>query len=350
MSEAWRNLSSGTAKAGWLMVAFVVLVGALTSSELAVVAALDARARQYHDAGASIRILKADGGVDAQRCDVLPSTNGIASAGALRSMAPVAVSSLSGLTTPAFEASRGFQALLGVDEEADHGALISESLARRWGVLAGDRIATDGGQMRIAAVFRYPENDGRDSRLANAVLFPSLGQAAFDECWADVWPSTAAFDSLIRTAMVSQSNGGSVVIASLNPSLGQVFTGPSDYSNRVTRFAPSAAAVLGLALGLIGSLRRRLEYASALHAGVPGHQLNLISLTETACWATLAAIITAGFGAGAVLLAMPSIAGTLLGNVALTCVSGAVGAVSGALLVTALVKERKLFVYFKQRT
>lgn len=96
--EAWRNVAGGAARAGWLTSAFVLLIGLLSLAELATVSGLDLRARQYHDAGASIRILKVERAVDAHRCDMLPVTDGIVSAGALRSMAPLGISSLRGLT------------------------------------------------------------------------------------------------------------------------------------------------------------------------------------------------------------------------------------------------------------
>lgn len=105
------------------------------------------------------------------------------------------------------------------------GPLISEPLAKRWDVRAGDTVATDQGQMRIAAVFAYPDDDGRDTGLANAILLPALGQPDFDECWADVWPSAAGFDSLIRPSLAVESKDASASIMTLNASRGQYFYG-----------------------------------------------------------------------------------------------------------------------------
>lgn len=348
--EAWRNVAGGAARAGWLTSAFVLLIGLLSLAELATVSGLDLRARQYHDAGASIRILKVERAVDAHRCDMLPVTDGIVSAGALRSMAPLGISSLRGLTTPAFEVSRGFQAVLGLDDALEPGALISEPLAKRWDVRAGDTVATDQGSMRIAAVFPYPDNDGRDTRLANAVLLPALGQSDFDECWADVWPSTAGFDSLIRTSLSLESKDASASIMTLNPCLGQYFSGAAEYRDRVTRFMPLGAALVGCGLGIVGGVRRRLEYASGLHAGISPTHLSLISLTEVAGWAGFSALTTTAIAAVISRVATPSIADAMVGHLFFIGGAGALGAVAGAMLVTASTREAKLFKYFKQRS
>lgn len=350
LREAWRNLTSGAAHAGWLVLAFVTLVGSLAVADLMAVSSLDLRARNYHEAGASIRVLKAERGIDALRCDVLPSSDGIVSAGALRTVPAVGIDALGGLPTPAFEASRGFQMLLGVDNALEAGVLVPEPLARRWQVQAGDTVSTDQGQMRIAAVFRYPDNDGRDSRLTNAIILPGVGESYFDECWADVWPSTAAFDSLIRTSLVAGSKDSSGMILALNPTMGQYFTGATEYKERVTRFVPFAAAVVGGAIGVLGGARRRLEYASALHAGVRPQDLLQISLTEAACWAGFSWLMTAAICTATARIAMPDIAHAMLGHILVAAGTGALGAVAGSLMGTASSREAKLFKYFKQRT
>jgi hypothetical protein len=119
LQEAWRNLKSGAAKAGWLSGALILLVTLLSVAELSTIAALDQRARNYHDAGGSVRVLKVEAGIDPQRCDALPTTNGILSAGAVRTVAPIGIRSLSGITTPTFETTLGFQTVLGLDTTLD---------------------------------------------------------------------------------------------------------------------------------------------------------------------------------------------------------------------------------------
>ncbi|MEZ2390558.1 hypothetical protein AB6813_13605 [bacterium RCC_150] len=289
-------------------------------------------------------------GIDAQRCDLLARSHGIPAAGALRAVTALGIDAFRGLPTPTFEASPGFGVLLGVDVALDTGVLIPEPLAKRWEVQAGDSVATDQGMMRVAAVFHYPDNDGRDSRLTNAIILPTVGASAFDECWADVWPSTAAFDSLIRTSSVSGTNDANGIVLALNPSMGQYFTGAVEYQERVTRFLPFAAAATGCAVGAVGGARRRLEYASALHAGVTPNDLQRIALTEAAAWAGFSSLITAASAAGAAWAVMPAIANAALGHILVASGAGALGAVAGTLMLVASCRESKLFAYFKRRS
>jgi hypothetical protein len=348
--EAWRNIQSGAAKAAWLSVALILLVTLLSVAELSTVAALDQRARNYHDAGGSVRVLKVEAGIDPQRCDALPATSGIHSAGALRTVAPIGITSLAGITTPTFETTLGFQAILGLDATLDPGVLISEPLAKRWQIRAGDTLATDQGPMPVAAVFPYPEDDGRDSRLANAILFPSLEKGTFDECWADVWPSTAAFDSLIRASQGTGSGQAAASVTTLNPRLGQVFTGADEYLDRITRFAPAAAGAIGVAIGLLGGTRRRLEYASSLHAGVSARHLTLISLVEATVWGGISALVATAIATLIARFGTPLIANALYGHLLVTSGAAVLGAVTGSLLVAASSRETRLFKYFKERS
>lgn len=350
LREAWRNIHSGAAKAGWLAAALILLVTLLAVAEISTIAALDQRARNYHDAGGSVRVLKVEAGIDPQRCDALPTTNGILAAGAVRTVAPIGITSLAGITTPTFETTLGFQAILGLELPLDSGVLISEPLAKRWQIHAADTLETDQGPMPVAAIFPYPEDDGRDTRLANAVLIPTLGQGTFDECWADVWPSTAAFDQLIRASQATSPGEAAASIATLNPTLGQVFTGAEEYQDRITRFTPAAAAAIGLAIGFVGGARRRLEYASSLHAGVSARHLTLITLVEATVWAGTSALVATAGAAFIARFGTPWVAEALYGHLLVTGGAGAIGAITGSLLVAASSREARLFKYFKERS
>lgn len=347
--EAWINIQSGAAKAGWLSVALILAIGLTSIAELWTVSALDSRAREYHAAGASIRILKTESSVDPQRCDALVKTSGIQTAGALKTADPIGISSLPGVTTPAFATTLGFQTVLGLDTALNQGVLISEPLAQRWKVRAGDTLETDQGPIDVAAIFPYPEDDGRDSRLTNAVLIPSLGEGLFDECWADVWPSTASFDPLLRASQGAGTVEAATTVSILNPTLGLVFTGAEEYQNRLTRYAPVTSAALGLTIGFMGGARRRLEYASSLHAGVASQDLTLIALVESALWSGSAGTLgTAGILLGA-RYGEPMVAGSLMGHLLTIGALGALGAITGSLLPATLSRENRLFKYFKER-
>jgi hypothetical protein len=136
----------------------------------------------------------------------------------------------------------------------------------------------------------------------------------------------------------------------LNPSLEQYFAGAAEYRDRVTGFTPLGAALVGCGLGIVGGVRRRLEYASGLHAGLSPTHLSLISLTEVACWAGFSALTATAIAAVISRTATPSIADAMVGHLFFIGGAGALGAVAGAMLVTASTWEAKLFKYFKQRS
>lgn len=346
--EAWLNVESGAAKAGWLVIALILAITLASCAEVWTVASLDKRARDYHAAGASIRVLKTESTVDPRRCDALSKTRGIESAGAMKAASPIGISSLPGITTPAFETTPGFQTVLGLESALNQGVLISEPLAKRWKIQAGDTLETDQGPINVAAIFLYPESDGRDSRLANAVLIPSLGEGLFDECWADVWPSTAAFDSLLRASQGTVGEAAATV-STLNPTLGLVFKGADEYQNRLTRYAPATAAALGLTLGLLGGARRRLEYASSLHAGVSRRDLTLITLVEAGIWSSAGGLAASAGVLLAACFSAPMIATALYGQILTIGLAGTLGAITGSLLAATLSRESRLFKYFKER-
>ncbi|MGP0224500.1 hypothetical protein [Paenarthrobacter sp. NCHU4564] len=349
LREAWRNVQSGAAKAGWLSLALILAITLSSWAEVWSVAALTDRAMDYHDAGASVRILKTESNVDPQRCDALAQTNGIQSAGAITPSPGIVMASIPGVVTPAFETTPGFPTVLGLETTLDQGVLISKPLAERWKIRPGDTLETDQGPMRVAAVFPFTETDGRDSRLANAVLIPTLEHRRFEECWADVWPSTAAFDTLLRASQNPGANDSAATVVTLNTTLGLVFSGADEYQNRLSRFAPLFSAVLGLVIGLVGCTRRRLEYAFSLHAGVASFDLTLIALTESAAWAGVGGLSAV---AGILLttqIVAPLIANALYGQVLTIGAAGILGAITGSLLVSAYSREARLFTYFKER-
>lgn len=350
LREAWRNVQSGAAKAGWLSTALILVISLTSWAELCTVAVLDARARDYHGAAASIRVLKTEGTVDPQRCDALAKTSGVQSAGALKSVPSIGISSLPGITTPAFETTLGFQTVLGLEKDLKQGVLVSEPLAKRWQIGSGDTLETDRGPVNVAGVFPYPESDGRDSRLANAVLIPTLSQGPFDECWADVWPSTAAFDSLLRASQRAGNTDGPAMVSTLNATRGAMFNGADEYQNRLTRCAPLASGLLGLVIALLGGHRRRLEYASSRHAGVARADLTLVALVESAVWAGASCLIAMAFVLLTARLGVPAIAVPLYCEVVLIGAAGFLGATTGGLLAAAASREGHFFKHFKERS
>jgi hypothetical protein len=116
----------------------------------------------------------------------------------------------------------------------------------------------------------------------------------------------------------------------------------------VTRFAPLAVAMTSGLLGFVAVRRRRLQLASARHAGVRVPPLLLQSVVETAIW-TLAGGAVGVVGVLALLtLSSPGEAGAVL-PIGLRALSGAGATLLGAALATLSIRERHLFVYFKGR-
>src|SRR5690606_8425953 len=79
---------------------------------------------------------------------------------------------------------------------------------------------------------------------------------------------------------------------------GTSFAGADLLAGHTTRYAPAAAAIIGVILTLGSARLRRLELAAARHLGVTRTALTCQILIETACWAPIA-----GLAAGAATVA-----------------------------------------------
>lgn len=350
LREAWRNIASGTSRAALLAVTLGVLLAALSVGDAVAVDRLDAQAQAYRASAAAIRIATAPKAINAQACEALGKVEGIPAAGALRESTALALSALGNLTLPAFDVTPGLLRVVGASNADAPGAFVSSTLATRWGVEPGDIVATDRGSLTIAGVFPYTERDGRDPRLANAVLLPALVMGRFDACLAEVWPSTSTRDGLLRgTADGVDGKPGGASVSLLNESFGRNWEGSADFAARVTRFAPIGAAVLGTVIGAGAALRRRLEFAAALHAGLTSGRLAVIVAGETMMWASSAALGSFVAVSGIGIILFRGTLGTALVAASLTCAAGALAAIAGASMATCAVRERHLFRHFKNR-
>ncbi|MFT4050991.1 MAG: hypothetical protein QM677_01935 [Microbacterium sp.] len=347
-SEAIRNLLTGTSKAGLFALVLAIIGVALAAIDLTAITGQQARARVFDGAGASIRVLAVEQGVDPVACDALTLNPAITASGALASATAITLSAAPRNPITAYTATTGLAAVLGVTSQAD-GVWISEDLATTLGVRTGSVLPTTTGLLTIAGTYAWPD-DGRDARLAYAIISPTPTNGDFSECWARTWPLTTAADDLIRAAAVSTAGSGEALnIAQLNNSYGAVYDAYADYQNRATRYAWVGTAVAAFVLGFTAARRRRLEYASALHAGQSRTAQIAGVAIETLTWAGVAAILSIGathalaawFATDdAILLAEIQLTGPLTAIVTAT-----VGAVIGA----ALTRETHLFRYFKER-
>lgn len=350
VSEAWRNVTTGTTRATLFAAVLVVVVGSLAAVDVRAVVGVIEGAREYRDAGASVQILEATGQVDGARCEALAGVDGVNAAGALRTGAPLRALNLPSSELTGFEATPGLLGALDRGRVAGVGLWLSADLAEALGATVGDSIATSTGPARVSAVYPYPD-DGRDRALGYAAVAPVPAAGLFDSCWVEIWPVDPETATLLRTVVVADpSSEVQPTQKQLNGRLGATYDASAEFSGRLTKPAPVAAAVLGLALGFVAVRLRRLELAAALHARVPRTALTWQVLLETAAWTGAGIVVTVpvlwwlAAGAGP---AADQVSTWVLGMRTVLAGAGAVlvGAVVGALTT----REKHLFKYFKER-
>jgi len=345
--EAWRNTVSGSARSLTLALSLGVLVMLLAAADNGAVAHLLRQAADYRSKGASVTILIAEGLVDGHRCDRLADLPGVRAAGAIRATSDrITGTVLPTAPIPVSESTAGFLEIVREAPRAS-GVLLGPDAADAFGIDAADEIVTASGTTPVAGTYDYPD-DGRRRGLSYAAIAPTADSASFDECWVDAWPQDDGIvAALLTTARPATEDRAKPEIAQLNSTLGRSFDGAAAFASRPTRFAAGAAAAGGLALGLLGVRLRRLQLASALHAGVSRRGLLAISVLEACGWVALC---------GAVVVPGTVIAAHALGGSAESYtlgwgvfVAGAAGAFAGTCAGVATTHERHLFRYFKAR-
>jgi hypothetical protein len=350
LSEAARNVSTGTTGALVLTLLLGTVCAALSLVDASSIENLREKAKAFVSTRASVRVLNAQGRVDPGACERLPQSGTIRTAGALHQAAPLTLSAAPANSIPTFTVTPGLGAVLGVRAVSDSGVWMSQDLARTLGATPGQRLSTTRGGTVLAGTFAWP-NDGRDNRLAYAVLQPvSISDTAMDECWADVWPSTDAADDLLRSATFVRPNSTEpMTIGQVNNVLGAVLDPEREFRSRPTRYALPGCLAGGLLLGFVAVRRRRLEYSGALHSGQGRRAQVTTALLETAVWALGGAVVSAS----ALSLALTWPGGTLPHDTFALDVRGpligALGGGLGALAALALIREDHLFRYFKER-
>ncbi|WP_227748784.1 hypothetical protein [Oerskovia douganii] len=350
VSEAWRNVATGTTRAALFAAVLVVVVGSLAAVDVRAVVGVIEGAREYRDAGASVQILEAPGQVDGARCEALTGVDGINAAGALRVGSPLRALNLPSSELTGLEATPGLLGALDRGRVAGAGLWLSADLAEALGVTTGDSIATNAGPARVGAVYPYPD-DGRDRALGYAAVAPVPATGLFDSCWVEIWPVDPETAILLRTALVADpSSEAQPTQKQLNGRLGATYDASAEFADRLTKPAPVAAVVLGLALGLVAIRLRRLELAAALHARVPRAALTWQVLLETAVWSGVAVIVAVPalwwFAAG-VGLPTDQVSTWILGM--RTVLAGAGAVLIGAVAAALTTREKHLFKYFKER-
>ncbi|MEE1295647.1 MAG: hypothetical protein UHD09_02080 [Bifidobacterium sp.] len=209
---------------------------------------------------------------------------------------------------------------------------------------------SDGTTVRIAGIYESPD-DGRSVSTSYALVQPVAADGAFDQCVVKAWPVPDGIESLVLASVgeVSGNADDQPRVRQANTRLGASLDSTALFATRATAVMTLVAAVGGAALGFVAARLRRLEFASALHCGVPKAALVTQMVVETGCWALCAAVI-----ATPLLAVIPWLwSGDTPGQIALLCVrplgAAVVGSLAGGVLVTVAVRERHLFRYFKDR-
>ncbi|MDR3152258.1 MAG: hypothetical protein LBT85_02190, partial [Bifidobacteriaceae bacterium] len=135
----------------------------------------------------------------------------------------------------------------------------------------------------------------------------------------------------------------------LNTTNGFDFSGLDDYNSRTTQNIFFIILLISVFIGFAAIIIRRIEFASAMHAGVKKTKVLLQVLAESALWIVPSVIITlpvifyfAIFESDGDILSFVNIAFRII-------VSGVFGALLGVVLAALSVREKSLFKYFKGR-
>ncbi|MFC8190042.1 hypothetical protein ACFUMH_00115 [Cellulomonas sp. NPDC057328] len=347
LSEAWRDLVTGTTRAATLALVLAVGAGALAVLDARATVDVLRHAADFRAAGASTWVLEDRANVDGARCDGLTGVAGMR-AGAVRQGDGLRARALPSSLLTVWEVTPGLLgAALGRPVDAGPGLWLSVDLAETLGVTAGGTLATTSGDARVAGTYTWPD-DGRARSLGYAVVAPVAATGTFDACWAHTWPPDADTAALLHfttgSATTSQPS-----LRQLNASLGEQMDVPGLLAARVTRWAPAAATVLGLALGWVGVRARRLQVAAALHARVPRAHLAWQLLVEAAGWVAVAAVVAAAACGWAAAAGNPDPGGGVWLGALRTVGAGCGAALLGTLTAAVTTRERHLFRYFKDR-
>lgn len=348
--EAVRNLRAGVGGSPWLA---VVLVLAASVAVIAPQWALldgDARAREYRDAGAATLIVQDSGRIDGARCESYLSLPNVMAAGAIREVIDgVRLDLLPSTSVRYFETTPQFAGVLGAEPEGA-GVMLSADVADAVGASSGGSMLLGDSHVPVASVFDYP-NDGRVTGLGFAITGDvPAGSGLFDECWITVWPQTTDIEGLASYLTVpggSADSQSELRLQQANSSLGVQFTiGPS---RQVWEYAAPVGMAAAALAALVFVRVRRLELASARHVGVRVADQAAVLVTEAISVSVVAVAVVAPVVAYLTVAVQPEAAASLGWYALRGAVAVLVGALLGALIGLAGVRERHLFRYFRER-
>lgn len=357
LREAWRNAYAGVTHPMISMLVFVVVIGGLGAVQAFSVVQVNRDAEHWRAIGASTQIVQLAGRIDGARCDGLSKVPGIAASGAVREGPSLQLAALPSTTFSTFEGTPGLANVLGVRKSEDTvrtGTWVSSDLAETLGISMSSALRLDtveGNSIGVSGEYNYPE-DGRMPTLAYNVVSEVPSTGTFDSCWVELWPEDGALGALL-TFPVSVNGLGAddstPKIQQLNASEGPTFNGPARLERIPSWLFLGAGVLSGVSIGFTLTWVRRLELASALHAGISKISLCLQLMTES----ILSAVPAVFLSLSAVLLLVTTDnpgspwPAYLVG--AGVVISGFVAVLLGAVTSTLMVSEDRLFQYFKTR-
>lgn len=363
LDEAWRDITSGTTHAALFALVLAVLVVAGCATEATSLARIDSERASFVASGSSTYVLTYTGHVSATACDRLGSAEGVLAAGAVRqSSSRLTMAKLPSTTVPTWDATPGAIRLFASSDsdsapqlsaEDYEGVWMSSQAAQATGAAARtEQPLAGGGTVQVRGIYPFPD-DGRDTASFSYAALQSVPAQSdgFDACIVKTWPVPSDIQSLLMytVARASSDSGDYPVMSQLNATRGSQFRPEDEFAGRISAWAPLVLAVAGALVGFISVMLRRLELASAMHAGVPKIAMMVQMLVEGAAWALAATMI----GLAAIAFMRLGWAGADLAAVdddlLRVPVAALVGACAGVFVASLCVREKSMFRYFKNR-
>lgn len=350
-AEALENVRTGTARAGVLVaVVFAVVMSAILFDLLSVLL-IASKVDAFRASGGAVRVLAAADSVDPAACERLAGMDGVAGSGAVEERSPVVMDAMPGLKVPRYSLSPGVAEILDLDVVDRPGFYLASDLAAKWGLQPGSVVATDVGRVELLGTFDYDETDGRDPRLANAFVDIAAMESA-SECWAEIWPAAGSgYDGFLHTAVSSDAVlTADVQIFALNPDVRVGADGYREFRDRPSKYALVAVTAVTAVVAAAGTVRRRLEMSSNLHAGANRFDLVVVTLLEVLIGLVVVTVAATAIVAWMLRMLLPEATEQLLPAYVCTILLAMLGGVLGAVAPIAFQSEEQLFRTFKRRT
>ena len=346
--EAVRNVRAGVGGSGLLLIVVIVLTACGVLVPQCALIHADGRAVSYRESGAATLIIRAEGRVDGIRCEAFNGVDNVVAAGAVRERSSIALTLLPSTAVRYFEGTPQFAGVLGA-RVSGAGVLLSDEVAEAIGWREGDPVSIrERNRVPVGGRFAYPD-DGRVTGFGFSIVgeTPARG-GLFDECWVTVWPQTGVIEALSGIVVTSAGagSGAGPTLMQANPTLGARFSASTERT--LWSFAGLASAVLIGGVVALHVRGRRLELASARHVGLRASDQYGVVLIEVGIVASVAVIVALPVAVYLVVTA-PSIAVPLAWHGLRGAALSFAGAICGAAIGLAGLRERHLFRYFRER-